>query len=380
MKPTHKTPFQSGANWPLLLFCMIGLSQLYNCATPAETSRNPLPDFRTGIVQEAFVYEQAPYPSCHAATIAETPDGLVGAWFGGTHERHPDVGIWVAHYRNGKWTESTEVANGVQSDTLRYPTWNPVLFQIPDGDLLLFYKVGPSPSTWWGMLKRSTDGGMTWSEADKLPDGFIGPVKNKPVLLPNGNLIAASSTEGDGWRVHFEISSDQGKSWRKVGPINNTSVYNIIQPSVLQHEDGRLQILCRSRNSVLATAWSDDQGESWSLVRESGLPNNNSGTDAVTLADGRQLVAYNHVKTPIGAKKGHRTPLNIAVSRDGKHWEAALVIEDSDISQYSYPAVIQTADGMVHLMYTWRRERIKHVVIDPDKLLTAPIVNERWPE
>ena len=336
-------------------------------------------DFSSGIIEERFIFEEAPYPSCHSATIAETPTGLVAAWFGGTRERHPDVGIWVARYENGQWTEGTEVANGVENDTLRYPTWNPVLFQIPDGELLLFYKVGPSPSSWWGMLKRSDDGGQTWGAAEKLPEGFLGPVKNKPVLLPNGNLLCASSTEGDGWRVHFEITSDGGKSWRKVGPINNPKVYNIIQPSVLQHADGRLQILCRSKNSVLATAWSEDQGETWSLVQESGLPNNNAGTDAVTLADGRQLVAYNHVKTPIGASKGHRTPLNIAVSEDGRNWEAALVVEDSEISQYSYPSIIQTDDGLVHLVYTWRRERIKHVVIDPDRLETVPIVNERWP-
>ena len=340
----------------------------------------PKPDFRSGILKDEFIFEQAPYPSCHAATIAETPDGLVAAWFGGTNERHPDVGIWVSHYQNGAWTEGVEVADGVQNDTLRYPTWNPVLFQIPGEDLLLFYKVGPSPSKWWGMIKRSGDGGRTWSEGEKLPEGFIGPVKNKPILLPNGNLICAASTEGDGWQVHFEISSDNGKTWRKTDPINSTSVYNIIQPSILTHPDGRLQILCRSKNAVLATAWSDDQGETWSLVRDSGLPNNNSGTDAVTLADGRQLVAYNHVKTPIGANKGHRTPLNIAISYDGLHWHAALVVEDSDIGQYSYPSVIQSSDGLVHLVYTWRRERIKHVVIDPKKLITAPIIYEQWPE
>ncbi|MCB9280628.1 MAG: exo-alpha-sialidase [Lewinellaceae bacterium] len=364
----------------LKLMIILAVFQCYQCAAPSAVRKAAAPDFRTGIVSEEFIFEKAPYPSCHAATIAETPEGLVAAWFGGTRERHPDVGIWVSQYRDGSWTEAIEAADGVQNDTLRYPTWNPVLFQVPAGELLLFYKVGPSPSTWWGMVKRSADHGRTWSEAVKLPDGYIGPVKNKPVLLPNGNLICPSSTEGDGWRVHFEISPDFGKTWRKVGPINDPAVYDIIQPSILQHPDGRLQILCRSRNSVLASAWSSDQGENWSLVRDSGLPNNNSGTDAVTLSDGRFLVAYNHVKTPVGARKGHRTPLNVAVSKDGKHWEAALVIEDSEIGQYSYPAVIQTADGMVHLVYTWRRERIKHVVIDPKKLVTAPIIYEQWPE
>jgi alpha-L-rhamnosidase len=109
------------------------------------------------------------------------------------------------------------------------------------------------------------------------------------------------------------------------------------------------------------------------------LPNNNSGTDAVSLKDGRQLLVYNHVLPPEGQPKGLRTPLNVAVSKDGKNWEAALVLEDSPISQYSYPAVIQTSDGLVHIVYTWRRERIKHVVVDPKKLKTEKIRNGIWP-
>lgn len=337
-------------------------------------------DFKSGILVDEFIYTKASFPSCHSATIAETPEGMVTAFFGGTRERNPDVCIYVCRKIDGKWTAPEEVANGVQNDTLRYPTWNPVLFQIPDGDLLLFYKVGPSPSGWWGMMMRSTDCGKTWSKPEKLPEGYVGPVKNKPVLLTDGTLICPTSTEGDGWHVYFEMTKDFGKTWTKTKAINNPKVYNIIQPSILKHSDGSLQMLCRSKNSVIATSSSKDNGETWSLVQDAGLPNNNSGIDAVTLADGRQLVVYNHVKTPIGAKKGHRTPLNVAVSKDGKHWEAALVLEDSEISQYSYPAVIQSSDGLVHIVYTWRRERIKHVVIDPKKLKTKKIVDGKWPE
>ena len=356
-----------------LLIVVAGL--FLSCTTEPENR------WKQGIVEEHFLYEEDVYPSCHAGTLAETPEGIVAAWFGGTHERHPDVTIRFSRLVDGEWTKSTEVANGVINDTLRYPTWNPVLYQVPDGELLLFYKVGPKPSDWWGMLKRSTDHGKTWSEAEALPKGFIGPVKNKPVWLDNGKLICPSSTEGDnGWQVHFEITPDFGKTWEKVGPINSPSTYSIIQPSVLIHPDGRLQILCRSKNSVIVDSWSSDMGETWSLPQESGLPNNNSGTDAVSLADGRQLVVYNHVKTPVGASKGYRTPLNVSVSADGKNWSAALVLEDSEISQYSYPAVIQSADGMVHIIYTWRREKMKYVKVDPEKLKLTKIVNEKWPE
>jgi predicted neuraminidase len=343
------------------------------------TACSTLPDFKEGIVLEEFVYEEAPFPSCHASTIAETPAGLVVAFFGGTHERHPDVNIYVSRKGEAGWTAPEEAANGVINDTLRHPTWNPVLYQVPDGDLLLFYKVGPSPSAWWGMMKRSGDGGASWSEAEALPEGYMGPVKNKPVLLADGTLICPTSTEDHGWRIHFEFTTDQGYTWTRTEPINNPRTYQAIQPSILLHTDGRLQLLARSLNSVLVTSWSEDQGRSWSLLKESGLPNNNAGTDAVTLDDGRQLLVYNHVKTPVGARGGYRTPLNVAISDDGIHWEAALVLEDSEIGEYSYPAVIQSSDGLVHVVYTWRRERIKYLKIDPDKLHSSPISEGKWP-
>lgn len=330
---------------------------------------------KSGIVTDEFIFNKASFPESHAATIAETPKGLVTAWFGGTKERNPDVGIWISRQVNNQWTEPVEVATGVVNDTVRYACWNPVLYQVPNGELLLFYKVGPNVAGWKGWLIRSTDHGITWSKPQALPDGFLGPVKNKPVLLSNGDLICPSSKEGNGWQVHFEVSSDMGKTWRMVGPINPDKKINAIQPSVLVHKDGRLQILCRSKSAAVVESWSADNGKTWTPLAESELPNNNSGTDAVTLQDGRQLIVYNHVKTPKGAPKGARTPLNVAVSQDGKKWSAALVLEDSPVSQYSYPSVIQSADGMIHIVYTWRRQRVKYVKVDPSKLQLAPIEN-----
>ena len=336
--------------------------------------------WKEGILKDEFIFEKASFPESHAATIAETPGGLITAWFGGTKERNPDVGIWTSRLVNGRWTAPVEVANGIVNDTLRYACWNPVLYQIPKGDLMLFYKVGPNVAGWKGYWITSKDSGKTWSMPKALPDGFLGPVKNKPVLLANGELWCPSSTEGNGWKVHFEVTSDWGTTWRKVGPINDGKTINAIQPSILTHKNGDLQILCRSRNRAIAESWSGDHGKTWSEMELTNMPNNNSGTDAVTLTDGRQLLAYNHVKTPEHEKKGSRTPLNISVSKDGKNWEAALILEDSQISQYSYPSIIQSADGMVHVVYTWRRERIKYVKIDPAKLNTKPIVDELWPK
>lgn len=355
-----------------------GLIGLLICLTGGLSLQPQSQKWRSGIVVDEFLYDKAPFPSCHSATIAETPTGLVAAYFGGTKERHPDVEIYISRQVNGQWLAPVSVANGIQADKTRLPTWNPVLYQVPGGDLILFYKIGPKPSEWWGLMRSSKDGGISWSEPTKLPEGYIGPVKNKPVLLSNGNLFCPSSKEGKGWKIHFEVTADQGKTWRTVGPIESNDL-DAIQPSILDHGQGKLQILARSRNRALVESWSTDQGETWSPLRKTTLPNNNSGTDAVTLKDGRQVLVYNHVLPPGDLAKGPRTPLNVAVSKDGKNWSAALILEDSPISQYSYPAVIQTSDGLLHFIYTWRRQKIKHVVVDPAKLKLKKIVNGQWP-
>lgn len=316
------------------------------------------------VQRREFIYEQAPFPECHASTLAETSQGLVTAWFGGTEERNPDVGIWVSRQKPSGWTPPVEVATGVQPDGKRLPCWNPVLFQMPKGELLLFYKVGPNPSTWWGLLKRSSDGGQTWTEAERLPDGILGPIKNKPVLLSSGVLLCPSSSEDHNWRVHFEQTRDWGKTWQKTAPINDGVTDGAIQPSVLFHPNGRLQALCRSQKAgfVLET-WSDDGGKTWSSLQKTALPNPNSGTDAVTLADGRQVLVYNPVSPTLGKFGGPRTPLEVAISTDGKSWKTLAVLENEP-GEYSYPAVIQTTDGLVHVTYTWKRQRVRHVVLN----------------
>ena len=340
-----------------------------------------LKKWQTGVIVDENIFDTASFPESHSATIAETPKGLIASWFGGTKERNPDVCIWTSRLVNGKWTLPQNVADGIVNDTLRYPTWNPVLYQIPGGKLLLFYKIGPSPSTWKGWYKTSADNGLSWSKAIALPEGILGPIKNKPVLLKNGVLISPSSTEGSGGQIHFELSKDFGETWEKVGPINDGKDPNAIQPAILQYSNGRLQALCRSKQRAIEQTWSNDYGKTWTALTKSALPNNSSGLDAVTLKDGRQLLVYNHVLPDDSMKngKGPRTPLNVAISKDGKNWFAAAILEDSPISQYSYPAVIQSKDGMVHIVYTWRRKKIKYVKLNPAKLKLIEIKNGEWP-
>ncbi len=334
--------------------------------TPEARARQA-PLRRQTIVRSEFLFTDAPFASAHASTIVESDSGLVVAWFGGSHEGAKDVAIWLSRAAHGRWTAPIPVATGVQPDGSRDPCWNPVLFEQVPGVLRLYYKVGPSPAAWWGMYVTSRDGGRTWSDPVRLPPGVLGPIKNKPVRIADGSVISPSSTErSDGrWDVHFEASSDSGRTWTLTAPESpaGTAHIDAIQPSILVHRDGRLQAVGRTRSGHVFETWSLDSGRTWGPLALTSLPNPNSGLDAVTLRDGRQLLVYNHSATA-------RSPLNVAVSVDGLHWRAALVLESSP-GEYSYPAVIQTRDGLVHITYTWRRQRIKHVVIDPQALWPA---------
>ncbi len=328
-------------------------------------------DEDSAVLVNEFIYEEASFPSCHASTIEHTPGGLVAAWFGGTDEGNADVGIWVARHDGKRWSAPVEVANGVESPTQRYPCWNPVLFQMPGGALQLYYKVGPNPRAWWGMLITSDDGGKSWSEPRRLPEGILGPIKNKPILFEN-RLLSPSSTEHDGWRVHLEASDDGGQTWTKTASLENHETFGVIQPTILVHPEGKLQMLCRSRQRQIVETWSSDGGRTWSALAATELPNPNSGIDAANLPDGRCVLIYNH--TPRG-----RSPINLAVSADGRSWQAGLVLE-SEPGEYSYPAVIVTPDGLIHTTYTWKRQRIKHVVVDPRKLSLRAMPQGEWPQ
>lgn len=318
------------------------------------------------------VFEHAPFPAAHASTLVETDGGLVAAWFAGTREGHGDVGIWVARRSDERWWPPAEVADGRVAFRRRFPCWNPVLFQPPAAPLLLFYKVGPSPSRWWGMVMTSDDGGRSWSLPRRLPDGIFGPIKNKPVLLPDGRLLCPSSDEQGRWRVHLEWTDPAAGSWRRGPPLNDGRTFAAIQPTLIPYPDGRMQLLCRTRQGAIGACWSADRGESWTAMAPTDLPNPDSGIDAVALADGRALLVYNHSQTA-------RTPLNLAVSSDGEAWSAVATLEHQP-GEYSYPAIIQAADGIVHVTYTWNRRRIRHVAVSPANFAPRPIEHGLWPE
>jgi predicted neuraminidase len=326
-----------------------------------------------------FAVGSAPFPSSHASTVVELKGGdLMAAWFGGTAERAPDVAIWGSRRVGGVWGPPVELERekGI-------PSWNPVLFHTRDGRLWLYYKVGPSPGTWAAGRMWSDDEGKTWSKEERLAAGLLGPIRAKPLVLEDGTIVSGTSFEAhETWAAWVERSTDNGKTWAKIGPITISPEADaaeppapdppadapgrkaddkgprkhegIIQPSIVSLGGQHLRMYARSRTlaSKIAVSDSNDNGVTWTPARFLDLPNNNSGIDAVRLRDGRIVMIFNN--TTIG-----RTPLNLAVSADGEHFRVFATLEDA-VGQYSYPAIIQALNGDLEITYTWQRKTIQY--------------------
>jgi len=315
-------------------------------------------------------------PDNHASTLVELNNGdVLAAWFGGTREGAPDVAIYGARLHSGAWSAPFELA---RADKIA--CWNPVLFRTKDGKFWLYYKHGASPNAWVGVRKWSNDEGHTWSAEELLPDGILGPIKNKPLVLPDGTIVSGSSVENGKWTAWVERSQDNGKTWSKFGPIvvpdevdlpNEAAkaaaeekqpervqgvVYTklfppakttvgIIQPTIVQLDHDHLHLYARShtRSARIAEADSMDGGKTWTQAHFIDLPNPNSGIDAVQLKDGRFVLIFNN-------SYDRRTPLNLALSKDGEHFQIFKTLEDGP-GQYSYPAIIQAANGDLLMTY-----------------------------
>jgi predicted neuraminidase len=329
---------------------------------------------RTEPVKE-FVYDKGSFRAAHASTLVELRNGdLMAAWFGGTQEGAPDVAIWASTRSDHGWSRPMELAreSGIA-------TYNPVLFHTKDGSLWLYYKFGPHPTSWTGARRFSRDEGKTWSRVEHLPAGLYGPIRAKPLVLDDGTVASGTSVESyRSWACWIERSTDNGKTFAKVGPITVAPQFvkpvapniapqeapgffewdktaGIIQPSVVWLGGHNLRFYARStaRTGKICVAGSNDDGVTWTQAHPINLPNPNSGIDAVALRDRRIVLAYNHID------KG-RTPLNLAMSRDGEQFKMFLVLEQEP-GEYSYPALIQGSNGDLHITYTWNRKRIRYV-------------------
>ena len=115
----------------------------------------------------------------------------------------------------------------------------------------------------------------------------------------------------------------------------------------------------RSQQDTIMSITTMDGGTHWSNLTKTNLPNPNSGIDAVTLKNGKHILVYN----PTTKKGLDRGELVIAISPEGKNWKTIHTLEKEEGAEFSYPAVIQSKDGFIHITYTWKRKKIKHIIL-----------------
>lgn len=313
----------------------------------------------TLVIRDFVFDDDPPFKECHASTLLRLDDGnFLIAWFGGTKEKNPDVGIWLSKGKPGKWSIPRQVAK-IRDDA----HWNPVLFSDGQATVYLYFKVGKEIPIWETWVMTSQNGGDTWSEAVELVKGDTGgrgPVRNKPIILSDGSWIAGASHEDGPWNVFVDRSEDNGKTWIPTPYIIlDRSRFNgrgVIQPTLWESAPGHVHMLVRSTDGKIYRSDSKDYGKTWRAFYATDMPNNNSGIDLVKLAGGTLVLAYN----PVSGNWSSRALLNIAISYDnGISWPKNIVLENdaNERVEYSYPAIITYSDSIA-LTYTWKRQRI----------------------
>ena len=335
-------------------------------------------------MKKEFIIAKLPTDFCHASTVIVTSDGLLSCWFGGTHEGKEDVAIWSSRKVDGQWTAPVKLADGAEAN------WNPVLFYNEQGKLHLFYKEGQQISDWKTYLMTSEDNGKTWSEPCEMVAGDVsggrGSVRNKPIALSNGTVLAGGSIEKGEWTAFVDVSDDSCATWEKTAPIkiaglvyqagektaesniavSEQSFYGrgVIQPSLWESAAGKVHMLLRSSEGYVYRADSEDFGKTWSDAYKTELPNNNSGLDLVKAPfDGKLYLVCN----PVQANWGMRSPLSLFKSEDnGRTWSKLYDLE-SEPGEFSYPAIIASSEGLT-ITYTWNRQNIACVQVAKEEL------------
>lgn len=317
-------------------------------------------------ITKNYIIDKPLTTNSHASTLVEyMPNEIMAAWFGGKYEGAKDVGIYIATYKNKKWSVPTELIKPLiqKGDTL--PCWNPVLFKSKSQNLYLFYKVGKNPREWFGAMIISNDNGQTWSVPKYLPNGILGPIRNKPIETTPGIILCGSSTESvetNKWSVHVEKYTEATDIWEKI-EVENKKKFEIIQPTFLVHSGNEIQMLSRSKHNKVVSCWSIDNGKSWSKMDTINVVNSNSGIDALTINKKLYLLVNNPLPQGKDWFNG-RNVLDVEYSKDGLTWKKLFDLENQEKGEFSYPAIIQTADKRIHILYTYNREFIKHATFE----------------
>jgi predicted neuraminidase len=332
------------------ILTFVGLSLVWWGTVSASTDERPY--FRSQLIFEPSLR----FPHCHASTIIALPDGsMMAAWWNGSEEGGKDVVIRAARREPGmeNWDSPFVIA-----DTPNASDGQPTLFNAPNGELWLFYRSSyprqmPAPNLMW---KKSTDSGCTWGETEVLIDEMWG-TRNRSIVLTNGDVFVPLTRHE---YAAFAISADSGKTWQVTEPLLTEPRSN--EPTVVQRDDGSLLVFMRpyDRNSSERFVWkceSFDMGRTWNTPGRTEFGNPSSAVQLLMLESGGLLLVFNDTLES-------RTNPSLALSMDGgRSWPYRRSLEDCP-GRYSYPALAQDADGLIHVTYTFRRTHIKHVELN----------------
>jgi predicted neuraminidase len=333
-------------------------------------------------LRESWVTPPGHTASAHSSAICALPSGDVFVvWYGGSREGAADVALFTSRLNatSGEWTPPATAVDRAMAedelDRLVKKVGNAVIFPDQSGLLWMVY-VSVTVGGWSGSalnVKTSRDEGRTWSESRRLTlNPFLNVsslVRNKPIFASDGRI---------GLPVYHEFAMKFPQMlWLTPGLDGSVDEYRIrnlstetglIQPTLVPLGHDRVLMMLRDRSDGrrLHTAYSEDNGWTWSAAEATGLPNPDSAIDALRLRDGRVLLVYNHAAHS-------RANLRLAVSSDEGHtWRAGPVIEAERGREFSYPHLAEDRRGRIHLTYTWQRERIKHVEFNVAWLDGAP--------
>ncbi len=307
-------------------------------------------------------------PRCHCSSVVELPSGdLLACWYAGEDEARPDAALVVSRRAKGAdaWTPAEIVA-----DTPGKPEGNGIVFVMPDGVLWLIYGTmhgkldgPPGAGVRWVTCDvrciTSTDEGHTWSDVRMLRDELGMVVRTKPLVMDNGDVIFGVENDDD--RSRFWITSDCGQTWQMTGPVEG--VPNL-HPTIIQRRDGSLLAYLRPADHLrIARTESTDHGRTWTPAVDTDLPNPHAAVDMVKLRDGRVVLVFNN-------SPDARTPLTLALSEDeGETWPHRRDLIAEPGCEFSYPAIIEDADGVLHVTYTHKRVWIGHFSLSPEWIL-----------
>ncbi len=316
----------------------------------------------SAIINIENIFTDISFVYCNGLTLVDTNAGIVAACSGRIHKKADQNNIWIGRFK-GEWTDSVEVANGLQFNDRKYPCWDPALVQKSGGSLMLFYQVGSDQQNAWTELILSSDSGRIWKHLRRLPDGIHGPTGHNSIVFSDGSMISVSRSMTDNEKLQIETSSDYGTRWYRNNHMLIGNKSNNINPMILQHNNGHLQVIYGGEGRQFLTKWSTDRGKQWTKSIPLKLPKTISVVGALNSDNGEQLLVY--LSSSDKLSNSEKQNIYFAHSDDGLNWQETFNFQEESDKEITNFTLIKDVKGLLHLAYIVDHRYIKHVILDP---------------